>query len=189
MPSPSPSSPSPSLGRHRRHHHWRWRALRRSHRREPEKGPGRQAFPGIERDRVGGRTFQRWSLSMSLSTSSTQAALPSLFAFDAGGVAGAGADRPVIQTAPPAHRAIFQAAQALLKFLEAGKRVDAKVLRATMEAPSAGRTPRGAGCGRTPTRRPRPPRCCSSPSMALPCVANHRVIRRVRPGKGQQASS
>ena len=75
---------------------------------------------------------------MSLSTSSTQAALPSLFAFDAGGVAGAGADRPVIAAAPPAHRAIFQTAQALLKFLEAGKRVDARVLRATMEAAFGG---------------------------------------------------
>ena len=73
---------------------------------------------------------------MSLSTSSTQAALPSLFAFDASGAAGA--DRPVIQTAPSVHRAIFQAAQALLKFLEAGKRVDAKVLRATMEAAFGG---------------------------------------------------
>ena len=73
---------------------------------------------------------------MSLSTSSSQAALPSLFTFDASGAAGA--DRPVIQTAPSVHRAILQAAQALLKFLEAGKRVDAKVLRATMEAAFGG---------------------------------------------------
>ena len=74
------------------------------------------------------------------STSSSQAALPSLFVFDAKSCAGgvAGADRPVIAAVPPAHRAIFQAAQALLKFLEAGKRVDAKVLRATMEAAFCG---------------------------------------------------
>ena len=77
---------------------------------------------------------------MSLSTSSTQAVLPSLFAFDANSCAGgvAGADRPVIAAAQSAHRAIFQTAQALLKFLEAGKRVDAKVLRATMEAAFGG---------------------------------------------------
>ena len=77
---------------------------------------------------------------MSLSTSSTRAALPSLFAFDANSCAGgvAGADRLGIAAAPPAHRAIFQAAQALLKFLEAGKRVDARVLRATMEAAFGG---------------------------------------------------
>ncbi len=77
---------------------------------------------------------------MSLSTSSTQAALPSLFAFDGNSCAGgvAGADRRVIAAVPPTHRAIFQAAQALLKFLEAGKRVDARVLRATMEAAFGG---------------------------------------------------
>ena len=73
---------------------------------------------------------------MSLSTSSTQAALPSLFAFDARGVVDA--DKTAFPAAPPAHRAIFQAAQALLKFLEAGKRVDARVLRATMEAAFGG---------------------------------------------------
>ncbi len=77
---------------------------------------------------------------MSLSPAATQTALPSLFAFDANtGAGGAdGADRPALQAAPPAHRAIFQAAQALLKFLEAGKRVDVRVLRATMESAFGG---------------------------------------------------
>ena len=74
---------------------------------------------------------------MSVSPSCTQTAMPSLFAFDAaGGVDGT--SQPVIPAAPPAHRAIFQAAQALLKFLEAGRRVDARVLRATMEAAFGG---------------------------------------------------
>ena len=69
------------------------------------------------------------------------------------------------RTGPPrsAGDALFAAARSLLPVLEAGRPLDAATLReCDDECLRRHRTLRARGSGRTPTRRPKPPSCCSS---------------------------